>query len=387
MSNYQQIIPLANKITKKYNLCNYCLGRLFSKQLHLSSNKLLGKKLNRNSTEKCYVCKNLFEHLDHFLKLMLDKSADYYFKTFSIGSLIKPSVVDRDDFIRSQYKLKGIDSIKTDITKEMGKLYSKKTKKTINHLDPDVTFILNFKDELCELRSKSITLSGRYIKSIRGFSQKQKPCDNCSGKGCRVCNFHGITEYDSVEGVISKLVFQKFGGTTAKFTWIGGEDKSSLVLGHGRPFFVKIQNPRKRNVKLSNVSIDSITINNLKSVFESPKKPLKFNSVISIKISTESQIDSKSLKKLKNLTISPVLVYEKSGKRSEKKIFDVKSKKISKNLFTLIIKAEGGFPVKRFVIGDNIIPEISTILDTSCECREFDFLEIQMQAKNTKQYN
>ena len=379
MSNYQQIVPIANKITKKYNLCNHCLGRLFSKQLHLSSNKLLGKKLNQNSIEKCYVCKNLFDNLNHFLKLMLSKSTDYSFKTFNIGVMIKPSIVDRDDFIRSQYKLKGIDSIKTDITKEIGKLYSKKTKKTIDHLDPDITFTLNFKEELCELRSKSITLSGRYVKSERGFSQKQKSCDNCSGKGCRVCDFHGITEYDSVEGAISKLVFQKFGGTTAKFTWIGGEDTSSLVLGTGRPFFVKIQNPHKRNVKLSNFSIDSIKINNLKSVYESPKKPLKFNSVISVKISTESQIDSKSLKKLKDLTISPVIVYEKSGKRLEKKIFDVKFKKNSKNLFTLIIKAEGGLPIKRFVVGDDITPGISTILDTPCECREFDFLEIEIQ--------
>ena len=379
MSNYQQIVPIANKITKKYPLCNYCLGRLFSKQLHLSSNKLLGKKLNRNSTEKCYVCKNLFDNLNHFLKLMHDKSIDYSFKTFNIGVMIKPSIVDRDDFIRSQYKLKGIDSIKTDITKEMGKLYSKNTKKTIDHLDPDITFTINFKEELCELRSKSITLSGRYVKSERGFSQKQKSCDNCSGKGCRICNLHGIVEYDSVEGTISKLLFQKFGGTTAKFTWIGGEDKSSLVLGTGRSFFVKIQNPHKRNVRLSDVSIDSIKINHLKSVYESPKKPLKFNSIIRVKISTESQIDSKSLKKLKDLTIAPVIVYEKSGKRSEKKIFDVKSKKNSKNLFTLVIKAEGGLPIKRFVIADDITPGISTILGTPCECVEFDFLEIEIQ--------
>ena len=91
--------------------------------------------------------------------------------------------------------------------------------------------------------------------------------------------FMVFLEFDSVEGAISKFLFQKFGGTTAKFTWIGGEDKSSLVLGSGRPFFVKIQNPHKRNVKLSNVSIDSIKINHLKSVYGSPKKPLKFNSV------------------------------------------------------------------------------------------------------------
>ena len=71
MSDYKKIVPIANQILKKYDLCENCLGRLFSKQLHLSSNKLLGKKLrkNTNSTQKCYICKNLFENLNHFLKL------------------------------------------------------------------------------------------------------------------------------------------------------------------------------------------------------------------------------------------------------------------------------------------------------------------------------
>jgi len=381
MSNYQQIVPIANKIIKKYDLCDHCLGRLFSKQLHLSSNKLLGKKLKNNldSEEKCYICKNLFDNLDHFLKLMLNTSSNYTFSTFSVGAMIKPSIVDRDDFIRSLYKLKGIDSVKTDITKELGRLYSRKTKKRIDYLDPEITFTMNLKDEMCQLRSKSITISGRYVKSQRGYPQKQKSCDNCSGKGCRICDFHGIAEFESVEGIISKLIFNKFGGTTAKFTWIGGEDKSSLVLGSGRPFFVKIQNPFKRKVKLSNVTINSIKLHNLKLVYESPKKSLKFNSTISAKISTESQIDSKSLRKLKDLTINPVIVYEKSGKRSEKKIFEVKYKKNSKNLFTLIIRAEGGLPIKRFVIGDDVTPNISQILETSCVSEEFDFLDIEVQ--------
>jgi tRNA pseudouridine synthase 10 len=381
MSNYIQIVSIADKIIKKYDLCDHCLGRLFSKRLHLSSNKLLGKKLNKNSnsSQKCYICKNLFDNLDHFVKLMLNASHNYSFKSFSVGAMIKPSIVDRDDFIRSEFKLKGIDSIKTDITKELGKLFSRKVKKIIDPLNPDVTFTVNLKDESCELRSKSITLSGRYVKSQRGFPQKQKSCDNCSGKGCRICDFHGITEFDSVEGVISKLIFKKFGGTTTKFTWIGGEDKSSLVLGTGRPFFVKIQNPFKRNVKLPDVIIDSIKLHNLKLVYESPKKSLKFNSTITVKISTESKINSTNLKKLKVLTTNPVVVYEKSGKRSEKKVFQVKYKKNSENLFTLSIKAEGGLPIKRFVIGDDIKPGISQILDISCVSEEFDFLDVEVQ--------
>ena len=381
MSNYSEITSIANSILKKYDLCDQCLGRLFSKQLHLSSNKFLGKKLKKNYTSKgkCYVCKDLFCNLDYFLKLMLDLSSNYEFQTYGVGIIIKPSIVDRDDFIRSKYKLKGIDSIKTDIAKELIKLFTKKTQKTLDSFDPEITFTVNLKDESCQLHSKSITIFGKYIKSERGYAQKQTSCDNCSGTGCRVCDFHGISEFESIEGIISKLIFKKFGGTTTKFTWIGGEDKSSLVLGNGRPFFVKIKNPSKRKSKLSDEKFDSVSVFNLKLVDTFPKKPLNFYSRIKIKISAKLQINSKKLKKLKDLTTCPIVIYEKSGKRYEKKIFDLKYKKNSTNLFTIIMSAEGGFPIKRFVIGDDVSPNISSLLDNSCVAQEFDFLNIVLK--------
>ena len=378
MSNYSEITSITNSILKKYDLCDQCLGRLFSKQLHLSSNKLLGRKLKKHYTSKgkCYVCKNLFCNLSHFLKLMLDLSLNYEFQTYGIGIMIKPSIVDRDDFLRSKYQLKGIDSVKTDIAKELMKSFTKKTTKIMDPVDPEITFTVNIKDESCQLRSKSIVVSGRYVKSERGYAQKQKSCDNCSGKGCRICNFHGISEFTSVEGIISKLIFKKFGGTTAKFTWIGGEDESSLVLGSGRPFFVKINNPSKRNPKLNNEKLDYLSLFNLKLVNESPKSPLIFHSKIKIKISTVSQIDSKHLKKLKDLTSTPILICEKSGKCYEKKIFNLKYKKNSMTQITIIITAEGGLPVKRFITGDDVSPNISTLFSTSCVAQEFDFLDI-----------
>ena len=381
MSNYSEITSITNSILKKYDLCDQCLGRLFSKQLHLSSNKFLGKKLKKNYTSKgkCYVCKDLFCNLNYFLKLMLDLSSNYEFQTYGVGIIIKPSIVDRDDFIRSKYKLKGIDSIKTDIAKELIKLFTKKTQKTLDSFDPEITFTVNLKDESCQLHSKSIIIFGKYVKSERGYAQKQTSCDNCSGMGCRVCDFHGISEFESIEGIISKLIFKKFGGTTTKFTWIGGEDKSSLVLGNGRPFFVKIKNPSKRKSKLSDEKFDSVSVFNLKLVDTFPKKPLNFYSRIKIKISTELQINSKKLQKLKDLTTCPIVIYEKSGKRYEKKIFDLKYKKNSTNLFTIIMSAEGGFPIKRFVIGDDVSPNISSLLDNSCVAQEFDFLDIVLK--------
>ncbi|MGI9566399.1 MAG: tRNA pseudouridine(54/55) synthase Pus10 [Nitrosopumilus sp.] len=381
MTAYQSIIPIANQILQKHELCNNCLGRLFSKRLHLSSNKQLGKKLKKNSiyVKKCYICKNLFDNLDHFLKLMLDSSSAYSFSTFSVGAVLKPSIADRDDYIRSKYQFKGIDSVKTDLTKELGKSFHRKTKKNLDFLDPDLTFTLNIKDESCHLRSKSLIISGRYTKTIRDMPQKQKSCVNCSGKGCRICQFHGISEFDSVEGFISQFLFKKLGGTTAKFTWVGGEDKSSLVLGAGRPFFAKLKNPIKRDLKLTSVKSDSIKITNLKIIPESPRKSLKFNSSLKIKISSESEFDSKHLRKLQDLTTFPTIVYEKSGKRSEKNIFFIKYAKSSKNNITLFIKAEGGLPIKRFVASDEVSPGVSQVLNMPCKCEHFDFLEIEVQ--------
>ncbi|MCV0391797.1 MAG: tRNA pseudouridine(54/55) synthase Pus10 [Nitrosopumilus sp.] len=380
MSTHQKILPIANQILKKHELCDNCLGRLFSKKLHLSSNKLLGKKLQKNSNSKhsCYICKNIFNDLEYFLKLMIDTSSSYSFKTFSVGAMIKPSIIDRDDYIRSKFKLRGIDGIKTDITKELAKLYTRKTKKTLDTVDSDVTFTVNIKDGTCDLRAKSIVFYGRYVKLTRDLPQKQKPCENCQGKGCRLCNFHGISEFQSIEGIISKFLFEKIGGSTAKFTWIGGEDKTSLVLGKGRPFFVKIQNPNKRKMRSTSFKSESVKITNLKIVNNSPKHPLKFKSTIEIKILANSEINSNEILKLKHLTKQPIVVYEKSGKRSEKNIFSIKYKKNSTISFTLIIKTDGGLPVKRFVTGDDVTPSISKILNNTCNCQKFDFLDIDV---------
>jgi tRNA pseudouridine synthase 10 len=386
MTLLKEIIPISNQLMKDYGLCDSCLGRFFSKHLNVSSNKLLGKKLKihvKQSTKKCFICKNLLDDLSAYLKLMLDASSKYDYSSLVIGALIKPSIIDRDDHLKSKYKLRGIDSVKTDITKELGKQFVKKTKKIIDFVNPDLTFTINFKNESCEIRSKSILLYGRYTKSERGLSQKQKSCTNCSGKGCKSCNLHGITEYDSVEGKISKFLFTTLGGTTTKFTWVGGEDQTSLVLGSGRPFYVKLQNPFKRNISLPKKIIsDSTIIHNFKIISDPPKIPIRFNSLIELKISTEHEIISENMKKLKNILFNPVVVYEKSGKRSEKIISILKYKKISKNHFKLIIKAEGGLPVKRFVDGDDVIPGICQIMNDKCICMTFDFLEISLNDNN-----
>ena len=385
MSNekFSHILLESKKILKEYDLCDDCLGRLFAKKLDVTSNKLLGKKIRKKiprKNTKCFICKNLFDALPIFLKKILDSSSDYQFSTFLIGAVLKPSFIDRDDTIRSKFSLRGIDSIKTAVTKEISKQFSKKTRSISDHNSPDLTLTINFKNDSIETRSKPVFVFGRYVKNSRILPQKQKSCENCNGKGCSVCSYHGITSFESIEGQVSKYLYEKFGANQVKISWIGGEDKSSLVYAPGRPFFVKIIDPKKRKVRFQkNISLEDMNLLSAKIIHAFPKSPIRFNSLIEVSVSTENPITKNSLKKLSQLPKSVVAIYDKFGKRIEKTIHSFKYKKTGISSFLAVLKVESGFPIRKFVVGEDVFPNLSDLLENPCRCIEIDFCDIEME--------
>jgi len=378
-----QSISQAKIILNEYDICDNCTGRLFAKKMGLSSNQLLGKKiknrLNFKSSKICYICKEIHSHIQSIVDRMLAQSSDYEFSTFVLGAILKPSIIDRDDLIRSKFKLQGIDGVKTSITKELSKKFATKTKKKIDFLNPELTFTYNFKNDSCELQTRTLILSGRYVKKNRGLPQKQSSCINCNGKGCLQCNNHGFSNFTSVEGKIAEFLFEKFSGIQTKTTWIGGEDKNSLVLGNGRPFFVKLFNPKKRVARLlKKYSLDEIEIHNLKIISKSPKKAISFRSTIKLSILTEHKLTQKSLEPLKTLKKTSIEIFEKPNKRTQKSIYRIKFKKSSSKSFSIWFTADGGLPIKRFVEGNNVHPNLSELLGNKCMCKEFDFHKVDL---------
>lgn len=384
-NNFNECLSKAKIILREYDLCDYCTGRLFAKKMGLVSHNLLGKKiknsLNFESSKNCYICKGILSNLQTIINRMLEKSSDYEFDTFVVGAILKPSVTDRDDIIRSKFTLQGIDSVKTGITQQLAKNFAKKTKTKVDVFHPDLTFTFNFKNDSCELQAKSLLVYGKYIKKIRGISQKQTQCTNCNGKGCTMCNYYGFSEDSSVEGRIIKLLLEKFGGAQIKITWIGGEDKNSLVLGRGRPFFAKILNPKKRKIRLQKKYLqDKIEIHNLKIISNIPKGIIQFRSKIKLSIITEQNLKSHHLNPLKILNKTPIIIYEKPNKRIQKSIYSIKFLKSSPKSFSLWITVDGGLPIKRFVEGNNVQPNLSELLGNKCKCSEFDFQNIELRS-------
>jgi len=399
LEEHDKIIHQSKSILKECDLCDNCLGRFFINSTHLSSGKRLGNKIrnsiNSRAVTKCYICKNLLSNADLYVKMMQNASMGYEFSTFTVGAILKQSIIERDDKLRSKFHLHGVDGIKTAVTRELGKKFARKTRTRIDHLLPDIIFTINFRTEQCDVKTKPIFLYGRYIKDKRGLPQKGESCKDCKGKGCIFCNNHGIVSFDSVEGKISQLLYEKFETKQVKFTWIGGEDKTSLVMGDGRPFFAKLLSPKKRNVRLVKKSnLGEIMVHALRTIDVIPNGSIRFKSKIKMWVSTKDNISSKKLKKLKQLVAVPIetvpIVREaldyftgSTKKQHKREIHKLKYKKISLQSFTVEIEVDGGITIKRLVdgipfLGFRIIPNITSLLGTQCSCEKFDVNQIYL---------
>jgi len=382
--NKKQIDLITSKsILREYDLCDSCLGRLLSKNTTLRSYNHLGKKIRKllckKPSVKCYICKNLFSNIQYYVKMMLNSASEYSFSTFLVGMILKPSIIDKDDSVKSKFKLQGIDNVKTEISRQIAREFAKQTRTKINYFVPDLTFTINIKNDSCEIRAKPLVLYGRYIKNIRGLSQKQKPCMHCFGKGCLSCNFYGISSFDSVEGKISLFLFKKFGATQAKINWIGGEDINSLTLGNGRPFFVKLLNPKKRKIKLNpKINLDGLVLKKMHMVDKIPQNAIQFRSKVKISVKTENKIKKNVLARLKSLKHKMISINEKPFKVHLKLVSDVHYRKNSDNSFQMEITVDGGFPIKRFVTGTSVNPNLNELLENKCYCTNFDFQKIQL---------
>jgi tRNA pseudouridine synthase 10 len=370
-----------SKILKNYDLCEYCTGRIISKIVGKPPSKFLGekflKKPSKSDHKKCYICKNIFDYLEPVLSNIFEKSSHFDFKTFHLGITLKPSFLERDDYLKSKFKIKGIENIKFGIAKELAKKISRRTNSKRTADDPDLLIQANFKDESCTLRAKPMFVYGRYNKKIRRLPQKQGLCRSCNGIGCHNCNFKGIENLQSIEGEISNLFIKKFDCNQVKINWIGGEDQSSLVLGNGRPFFAKILNPKRRNrILRKTCDLEGVSLSELQKLPLQPKGSISFKSHVSITVDTKKSISLTQLKKLKILENTEIKDFSRNKRSLKKKIYKVGYKKLGKTSFILDLFADGGISFKSLIQESDVVPNVSELLENQCECKKFDFKNI-----------
>jgi tRNA pseudouridine synthase 10 len=325
----------------------------------------------------------LLDQKEPLVKKIRSAAREYQFETFLVGASLPTQIYDREDAMRARLKIRGRESAKSQLTRELGIAFAKATRKKVDYLLPDLVINLAIDKENnvnVSMKSRPIMFQGRYTKSSRSLAQKQDRCPSCEGKGCASCDHSGLSGFDSVEGLIARELMKMTGGQTPKFSWIGSEDKSSLVVGRGRPFYAKVLDPRKRRVgkkRIQNESVRAI----LSPVENASAAPVPFRVKTRVLVRCGRALTREDLVKLRALTGVQVK-FDNGSKIASKKIYSAVAKRSDDNTASLTIVADGGLMIKQFVGGQEYMsPNLSELLGSKCECLAFDILDVVVQDK------
>lgn len=354
---------------KEYELCRYCLSRQTG-------------YVEKKRVQKCHICRGLFGRLDEIAEKALGAMRQYEFGTFLVGATLATQFFEREDALRARLKIRGKESVKSQLTRELGQRLTKMTGRRVDFARPELAVNMTIdKDGNVEAvaRARPIALQGRYMKKVRGLPQKQERCPMCQGKGCNLCDNTGLYGNDSIEGILAKYITKATSGRSPRFSWVGSEDRNSLVLGKGRPFYVKVSDPHIRKPKKKGFSEAGITATITSILDDVPDTQAHFTVRTKITCTCARSLTDEDIAKLRSLAGVEVKFASRS-KAALKKIYSAIAKKTDDSEFMLTIKADGGLPIKQFVGGEEYMePNISNLIGTKCQCAAFDIFAVEFQ--------
>lgn len=354
---------------KEYELCGYCLARQSGSAA-------------KKSVKKCHICRGLFGNLDPIARKAVSAAKQYEFDTFLVGATLATQFFEREDALRARLKIRGKESIKSQLTRELGQRLAKMTRKRVDFSRPDVTLNVMIDKEGnidAGARARPVAFAGRYTKKVRGLPQKQERCPMCQGKGCNLCDNTGFYGDKSVEGILAKHLAKMTGGHAPRFSWVGSEDQNSLVLGKGRPFYAKVFDPRIRGPKKKQFAEAGVTAEITEVLDDLPDTQARFAVRTRIASKCDRTVTKDDVAKLKSLAATETK-FESRSKLASKRIHSAQAKKTGDTEFVLTIRADGGLPIKQFIGGDEYMePNVSALLGAKCMCVTFDILAVDFQ--------
>ncbi|MGZ5546336.1 MAG: hypothetical protein ACXWFZ_00090 [Nitrososphaeraceae archaeon] len=309
---------------------------------------------------------------------MIKLQENYSYRSFTIGSSLPYYMFDKEDYIRSRYKLKDREDIKSSFNFEIRNKFKSLSKKKLNLINPDIKiniFISGNNEYSITILSRSLYLLGRYNKK-KFMAQREKNSlkNDPNGNDDKI-----ISKKQTIETIIKKTLSNCIRSDRMVFTWYGSEDDNSQVLGKGRLFLIQLINPRERTIKINKVFTDdgmSFKIIEKRDFFGNIKMNFRIKNKIFIKAS--NPIDKIHLIKLMKLNNS-IISYRYKSKTIYKKIYYIKFKKLDPFHLIINVECDSGLFLRQFVEGRNFIePNISLVLHTQCECLKFDIMDISV---------
>ena len=359
----------STKAIQDYRLCAECLRRQSSET---AESALVG-------TAECFVCEGLMGKVGNVGREVVRRARKYRFDSFAIGLSIPQGVQEREDELRSNLKLQGRETIRTQAARLIAAEVSAALRKSLNKTAPDLTVIVNMVDNQITVMSRPLFYYGRYTKPP-GIRQKRETCGFCFGSGCQKCNMSGFGKGISVEELLRGRLSRACGSEKMIFSWIGSEDKESRVLPPGRPFIVELKNPVRRDLPKRfslRTGRGAIDVSRGRVLPAKPTNLPSFKFRTLIQATAGETIRHDRLTEIRRVFKHIQVRFDRPHERPVMKtVYLAKAKGRGRHL---VIEAvlDGGLPVKRFVSGDLVTPSVSEVLKTEVRCRTFDICEVK----------
>ncbi len=423
-----EILDKAAEILLAHPLCDYCLGRQFSALCYGAGNDEKGRAIKLLLTMRavlkhkeegkvdevlkkialtgfrpaiktlqalgsevpepveCYICGGALNkaRFREIAEKAIEELKEYEFRNFLVGARVPADVREREDELRASFGIDTGEDIKSDITREIGRIIQRRFNVPVEYSSPEIVVLVDVFSGEYELQVNPLFIKGFYKKLAKNIPQTPWYCRYCWGRGCEKCNYTGKEYPDSVSELIGEPALKIFEALSYKFHGAGREDVDARMIGTGRPFILELKHPRKRFVDLSilekavnehaagKVEISGLSYSNrrelrlLKSL--SPIASKTYEAVVEF----DGEISEEDLRtveeKFRDIIIeqrTPRRVLKRrADKIRMKKLYYVEAEKLADNVVKFRIKAQGGLYVKELIDGDEgrTKPNIAEVL-------------------------
>lgn len=366
MTNLMRISEVASRIVRAYPICSWCLGRLFSS--NITKAVKLGETLSEYTVDEgCSICYDLYKRRYELIRSAVVLISSYEFETFQVGAVIPKFMIDKEDEIRSRFKVNSGLAIKRAFTAtfrmELEKILRKRP--VLNKYDLLIQFDLA--SFLVKVESTTLTFLARYAKIKRGFPSRSPKCKTCHGATCNSCEHTGLDpSVQSVELQIVKAFLVAFDAEKVRISWSGTEDDDTLVLGKGRPIRVTVFGPKRRFTGLWRLDSGAGRPIQFVLVEERDLKEFKqstLKKLVLINIKLKTTIDEGKVRQIES-SLRTLDIEAMHG--SPKKLYWSKVLQWSDDELNVAIQVDNGVNVWRIVLGnvesEHTFPSLSDIL-------------------------
>ena len=374
-------LKLENSNQIQIHLCRFCYDRNFSmKQISLVKYSV-SVSIVKTGIKVCYICRNFFlGTLPSIVNKILNSEmlgSTKRIPTIDVGTRIPFLFYENEDYVQSMFQIKGTTGIKAQINLLIREKIRKNKKCFIDHLNPELKFDVVIEYDLTYIvncKAREFYLLGRYVKLGRGIVQKDK---NLTKKDTQSCYTLIGRKEKSIEHSIRKSVCSEYNPEDLKITWTGSEDKYSLVLGGGRPFIVKVINPKINGSDEKKVLEEDVELFFRKIRHDQINYYGKYRILVTLFVKLDEKVRSISHFQSLMQTLSGEVTFRVKNRKTIRNIYFAKLVKAEDDKLEILLDMDNGIPIKQFVGGNEPIkPCLSNLLKTKCECIYFDINDV-----------